>query len=107
MSNSAYQGKDEDGLHIPAEKSHEDGRYHLYGDLQLAPPSAFKNCLKQMEKMLAFVGGAKVVFVIPLPRYVLSGCCKDSAHVSNRLSGELAAEFAGAEKCLLEAAAMG
>ena len=107
MSNSAYLGTDEDGLPIPAEKSDEDGRYHLYGYLQLAPPSAFKNCLKQMEKMLAFVGGAKVVFVIPLPRYVLSGCCKDSAHVSNRLSGELAAEFAGAEKCLLEAAAMG
>ncbi len=27
--------------------------------------------------------------------------------MKNRLSGELAAEFAGAEKCLLEAAAMG
>jgi hypothetical protein len=57
--------------------------------------------------MLAFVGGAKVVFIIRLPRYVLSGCCKNTEHVSNRLSGELAAEFAGAEKCLLEAAAMG
>jgi hypothetical protein len=52
-------------------------------------------------------GGAKVVFIIPLPRYVLAGCCKNTDHVSNRLSGELAAEFAGAEKCLLEAAAMG
>jgi hypothetical protein len=60
-----------------------------------------------MEKMLAFVGGAKVVFIIPLPRYVLSGCCKNNEHVSNRLSGELAAEFAGTEKCLLEAASMG
>jgi hypothetical protein len=53
------------------------------------------------------VGGAKVVFIIPLPRYVLAGCCKNTDHVSNRLSGELAAEFTGAEKCLLEAAAMG
>jgi hypothetical protein len=52
-------------------------------------------------------GGAKVVFIIPLPRYVLAGCCKNTDHMSNRLSGELAAEFAGAEKCLLEAAAMG
>ncbi len=33
---------------------------------------------------------------------MLSGCC-----VSNRLSGELAAEFAGTEKCLREAADMG
>jgi hypothetical protein len=59
MSNSAYLGTDEDGLPIHAEKSDEDGRYHLFGDLQLAPPSAFKNCLKHMEKMLAFVGVQK------------------------------------------------
>jgi hypothetical protein len=37
MSNSAYVGTGEDGLPIPAEKSDEDGRYHLYSDLQLAP----------------------------------------------------------------------
>jgi hypothetical protein len=85
----------------------EDGCYHLLGDLQLAPPSAFKNCMKNIEKMLAFVGGAKVAFIIPLPRYVLTGCCTNTDHVSNPLSGELAAEFAGTEKCLLEAAAMG
>jgi hypothetical protein len=57
MSNSAYLGTAEDGLPIPDEKSEEDRGYHLLGDLQLAPPSAFKNCLKNMEKMLAFVGG--------------------------------------------------
>jgi hypothetical protein len=107
MSNSAYLGTDEDGLPIPAEKSDEDGRYHLLGDLQLAPPSAFKNCFKNMERMLVFAGGAKVVFIVPLPRYVISGCCNNSEHVTNRLSGELAAEFAGAEKCLVEAATMG
>ncbi len=38
MSNSAFQGTDEDGLPVPAAKSVEDGRYHLEGDLQLAPP---------------------------------------------------------------------
>jgi hypothetical protein len=60
-----------------------------------------------MEKVLAFVRDAKVVFVIPLPRYVLSGCCADPEHVSNHLSGELAAEFAGAEKSLRDAADLG
>jgi hypothetical protein len=33
MSNTAYLGTDEDGLPIPAEKSVEDGWYHLSGDL--------------------------------------------------------------------------
>jgi hypothetical protein len=38
MSNSAFLGTDDDGLPTPAEKSDEDGRYHLFGDLQLALP---------------------------------------------------------------------
>ncbi len=38
MSNTAFLGTDNYGLPIPAEKSEEDGRYHLNGDLQLAPP---------------------------------------------------------------------
>ncbi len=38
ISNSDYLGIDEDSLPIPAEKSDEDGRYHQYGDLHLAPP---------------------------------------------------------------------
>jgi hypothetical protein len=38
MSNTAFLVTDEDGLPIPSEKSEEDGRYHLYGDLQFAPP---------------------------------------------------------------------
>ncbi len=67
MSNSAYLGTDEDGLPIPAEKSDEDGRYYLYGDLQLAPPSAFKNALKNMEKMLVYVGNAKSSSSSPYP----------------------------------------
>jgi hypothetical protein len=49
----------------------------------------------------------KVVFIIPLPRYVLAGCCKNTDGVTNRLSGVLAAEFASAKKCLNEVAAMG
>ncbi len=108
MSNSAFLGTDEDGLPIPAKKFEEDGRYHLSGDLQLTHPlSAFRSCLKQMEKVVALVGGAKVVFIIPLPRYVLSACCKDTGHVSNRLSAEFATEFSRAEKSLAEAAAAG
>ncbi len=82
--------------------------YHLYGDLQLAPPPpAFRSCLKQMEKVLTFVVGAKVVLTIPLPKYVPSACCKDTGQLSNRLSSEFATEFSGAEKSLSEAAEAG
>jgi hypothetical protein len=48
MSNSAFLGTDEDVLPIPAEKSEEDGRYHLVGDLQLAPPPPL--CIQKLHE---------------------------------------------------------
>jgi hypothetical protein len=59
MSNSAYLGTDEDGLPIPAEKSDEDGRYHLYGDLQLAPPLFIQKLPKTHGKNVGICGGCK------------------------------------------------
>jgi hypothetical protein len=71
MSNTAFLGTDDFGLPIPAEKSEEDGRYHLSGDLQLAPPSAFKSTMKMVDIIISNTGEAKIVLTVPLPRYVL------------------------------------
>ena len=79
----------------------------MYCYLQSEQNRCIQKLPKKHGKNVGNCGGAKVVFIIPLPRYVLTGCCTNTDHVTNRLSGELAAEFAGAEKCLLEAAAMG
>ncbi len=68
MSNTAFLGTDEDGLPILAEKSEEDGRYHLNRDLQLAPPSAFKSTMKMVDIIISNTGEAKIVLTVPLPR---------------------------------------
>jgi hypothetical protein len=107
MSNTAYLGTDEDGLPIPAEKSVEDGRYHLNGDLQLAPPSAFKSTMKLVEKIITNTGGAKILLTVPLPRYVTAACCAETTHVSNRQDPEFFREISGSEKSLSDAAAAG
>jgi hypothetical protein len=107
MSNTAFLGTDEDGLPIPAEKSVEDGRYHLNGDLQLAPPSAFKSTMKLVEKIISNVGGAKTLLTVPLPRYVLVACCDDTNHVSNHQDPDFFREISGSEKSLTDAAAAG
>jgi hypothetical protein len=107
-SNTAYLGTDEDGLPIPAERSVEDGRYHLNGDLQLAPPpSAFKSTMKLVEKIISNTGGAKVMLTVPLPRYVTAACCADTTHVSNRQAPDFFREISGSEKSLSDAAAAG
>jgi hypothetical protein len=107
MSNTAFLGTDEDGLPIPAEKSVEDGLYHLHGDLQLAPPSAFKNTIKLVDIIISNAGEAKIVLTVQLPRYVLAACCDDTSHVSNRLDPDFLRELSGSEKFLSEAAAAG
>jgi hypothetical protein len=57
---SAFLGTDEDSLPIPAGKSKEDGRYHLYGDLQLAPPPLCLQILPETNGKSAYIcGGSK------------------------------------------------
>ncbi len=68
MANSAYFGTNENGLPMPPAKSGEDGRYHMLGDLQLAPTSVFKTNLRQIDSLLEQGGGAMVVILVPLPR---------------------------------------
>jgi len=107
MSNTAFLGTDDDGLPIPAEKSEEDRRYHLKGELQLAPPSAFRNTIKLVETIISNTGDAKIVLTVPLPRYCLTACCDDTSHVSNRLDPDFLRELSGSEKFLTDAAATG
>jgi hypothetical protein len=107
MSNTAFLGTDDDGLPIPAEKSEEDGQYHLNGNLQLAPPSAFKNTIKLVDIVISNTGEAKILLTVPLPRYVLAACCDDTSHVSNRQDPDFLREISGSEKYLSEAAAAG
>jgi len=44
-SNSAYLGTDENGFPVKASRSQVDGRYHIEGDLQIAPLGVFKKIL--------------------------------------------------------------
>jgi hypothetical protein len=60
-----------------------------------------------MEKIIAQTGDAKLVFTVPLPRYVLVACCCESSHVSNWQDPEFLTEISGSERCLTEAAAAG
>ncbi len=107
MSNTAFLGTDDHGLPIPAEKSEEDGQYHLNGNLQHAPPSAFKNTIKLVDIIISNTGEAKIVLTVLLPRYVLAACCDDTSHVSNRLDPDFLRELSGSEKFLSEATAAG
>jgi hypothetical protein len=103
MANCAFLGTSDEGLPIPPAKSDEDGRYHLIGDLQLAPIAAFKSICKLLERNLADIGPVKIYLLIPIPRYVSAACCGDAGHVTNRLEADFFQELLGAGRRLTAA----
>jgi hypothetical protein len=60
-----------------------------------------------VEIIISNTGEAKIVLTVPLPRYVLTACCDDTSHVSNRLDPDFLRELSGSEKFLTDAAATG
>jgi len=94
MANSAYFGTDENGLPMPPAKSGEDA-------------AVFKANFKQIETLLEHGGGARLVILVPMPRYVRNPCCDDGGHVTNQGEKEFYEELLSAEKRLLDAAAAG
>jgi hypothetical protein len=43
----------------------------------------FERILRDSVPILDATGGAKVVLVVPFPRYVTGKCCKDEMHITN------------------------
>jgi hypothetical protein len=95
FSNSTYMGTDNRGLpNLPIQD--EEGRYHIEGQLDVAPLRALGIVAGLMKKLVEAAGEAKVLLVLPLPRYVLRGCCDSPAHVTNLGAGDYQALLASA-----------
>jgi hypothetical protein len=84
FDNIAYYAVTSEDTIIPCRKD-VFGRYHVDGDLLLAPPEMLspyiRNCLPIMHQLEDF---PKIV-LSPLPRYLTQGCCTDQEHASNRV----------------------
>jgi hypothetical protein len=83
FSNMAFMGTDPDGL--PA-RPHRgmDGRFHITGHLEGATTILLKTNLAASVPVISASNGAKVVFVLPTPRYLTSPCCSNTSHLVNR-----------------------
>ena len=76
-------GTDESGLPTRAYKSTVDGKYHLLGQLQVAPRTAFSTVLADAAEIMDAACDARIVLVAPFARYVSGKCCDDPVHITN------------------------
>jgi hypothetical protein len=83
LDNSIFFGKTEEGAMMPAMKG-PDGNFHLHGDLELAMKERQLEILNLLKPVLNLLKEKQVIFITPMPRYVVNGCCDEQGHVSNR-----------------------
>jgi hypothetical protein len=86
FSNMIFSGSDDFGNPQPAFK--EGGKFHLSGYVDISPTPKVRRMAANASKLAETASPAKVIFVLPLPRYVVEGCCKNVDHCSNRLHSD-------------------
>ena len=79
----AFMGTAPDGLPARPQRG-SDGRFHITGHPEGATTILLKTNLATCAPVITATNGAKVVFVLPIPRYLTSPCCSDSDHLINR-----------------------
>jgi len=82
-ANCAFMGTDENGLPCRARKGQGDPKYHVIGKMQAAPKTLFERVMGEARAIFESCGSAKVILVIPFPRYINGKCCHDPEHLSN------------------------
>ena len=105
FSNSAYMGCDESGLPQRPEKG-ADGRYHILGTMEVATQNVLRKNLAACIPALEAASGARLIFILPIPRYVTRQCCDDPSHIDNRGEADfetIVASAGMAVRTLLEA----
>jgi hypothetical protein len=95
FSNSAFMGTDNRGLPLPASQD-GDGTYHIEGQLDIAPLRSLTIVASMGKKLIEAAGSAKVIVVLPVPRYVIAGCCTSPGHITNWCEADYQALLASA-----------
>jgi hypothetical protein len=81
--NIAYMARSEEGGDLPI-RQFVNGEFHVEGDLVIAGKDRLFMYFKNTLPLLRLLDGRRVVFLIPLPRYILVGCCGEADHAPNR-----------------------
>jgi hypothetical protein len=93
VSNDTFCGTDKKGNHIDPVKM--GGSWHVQGQLSIRPKSYIKNTLKMCDEIVNAAGNAKLILLLPLPRYIKGSCCPDPDHVTNLNSPDFVDDISG------------
>jgi hypothetical protein len=82
--NVAYHAVSCEDTIIPCRKEIETGKYHVDGDLMLAPPELLAPFIKNCLPIFNMLQDRPKLVTVPLPRYLTLPCCEDAEHIPNQ-----------------------
>jgi hypothetical protein len=92
FDNVSYMARSEEGGDLPIRR-YVTGQFHVEGDLVLASKERLFMFFKNALPLLRLLEAYKVIFLTPLPRYLLESCCEAEDHAPNRYNENFEADL--------------
>jgi hypothetical protein len=83
LDGSCFNARGEDGSRTLPVKA-ADGKFHIVGDMVVCPGEVQLEHLNGLKPIFDAIDKRPCLMVMPMPRYVIEGCCGDSSHIANR-----------------------
>jgi hypothetical protein len=83
LDNSIYYSRTPDGSRKALKKG-QDSNFHVEGEVTVCSRDVLNEHLTALRPLLELVGKKRGIVISPLPRYVVTGCCSNPEHCSNR-----------------------
>jgi hypothetical protein len=82
LDSSSYMARTEEGGDLPI-CQFANGEFHVVGELVYAGKEKQLHLLKTILPILRLLENRRVIFMVPLLRYVVNACCADEEHLTN------------------------
>jgi len=83
LDNICYRAENEEGNLVRITRDAKDKKFHVIGDLVVAPFSLLQTAMRELKRLLAACGDREVWIMEVLPRFLIVHCCDTASHCAN------------------------
>jgi hypothetical protein len=83
LDNICYRAENEEGNLVRITRDATDKKFHVVGDLVVAPFSLLQAAMRELKRLLAACGDREVWIMEVLPRFLIMHCCDIASHCAN------------------------
>jgi hypothetical protein len=83
LDNIAYRAENAEGNLVRITRDETDRKFHVNGDLVVAPFGLLQSVMRELKRLLAACGDRDVWIMEVLPRFIIAHCCDLVTHCRN------------------------